>query len=514
VQNAGAKCPVPGRVWGRGGLAGWCGRVAGALVLSVAAVAGVGVSAAQAVSDTFKVVFQANDHVLAGYSSGGTNFSTTLGMMAGASPSVALLADGSYEAAFEANNGYLALSHLGGGTATTTLGMMAGTSPAIAALPGGGWVVAFQDNDSKLYLYDSHGGKINTDLGMDPATSPAIAVQPGGTFKVVFQANNHLLAGYNSSGSNYTTTVGMQPGTSPAITPEPDGTYEIAAQANTTHLATIHLGTGYTVNTTTLGMDPATSPAVAAQPGGTFKAVFQANNHLLAGYNSSGSNYTTTVGMQPGTSPAITPEPDGTYEIAAQANTTHLATIHLGTSYTVNTTTLGMDPTTTPTLANPPPTPAPSGGCGAADDCTPQTFADALLSYPGISGVITASNEYALETWERVEGGGAGCPGQPARTAPWAYSAGPAGNPINTTQQEPGSTAWNSVGVQVYQDFDGLTCWQWGIKANASTLLNGFYSNILSVLDNPVSSNTSQCVDLADAVGNSPWGTGNFSADC
>jgi hypothetical protein len=263
VLNAVAKCPEAGRVWGRGGLAGWCGRVAGALVLSVAAVAGVGVSAAQAVTDTFKVVFQANDHVLAGYSSGGTNFSTTLGMRAGTSPSVALLADGSYEAAFEANNGYLALSHLGGGTATTTLGMMAGTSPAIAALPGGGWVAAFQDNDSKLYLYDSHGAKINTDLGMDPATSPAIAAQPGGTFKVVFQANNHLLAGYNSSGSNYTTTVGMQPGTSPAITPEPDGTYEIAAQVNTAHLATIHLGTGYTVNTTTLGMDPTTTPTLA-----------------------------------------------------------------------------------------------------------------------------------------------------------------------------------------------------------------------------------------------------------
>jgi hypothetical protein len=45
-------------------------------------------------------------------------------------------------------------------------------------------------------------------------------------------------------------------------------------------------------------------------------------------------------------------------------------------------------------------------------------------------------------------------------------------------------------------------------------LLNGFYSNILSVLDNPVSSDSGQCVDLADAVGNSPWGTGNFSAGC
>ena len=403
----------------------WRGA-AGAAVLLALALAGLGASPAQAVADTFKVVFQANDHVLAGYSSSGSNFSTTLGMLAGTSPSVALLTDGSYEAAFEASNHNLALSHLGGGSATTTLGMEAGTSPAIAALPGGGWVAAFQDNDNVLYLYDSHGDKINTDLGMDPGTSPAVAVQPGGTYRVVFQANNNLLAGYNSSGSNYTTTVGMRPGTSPAITPEPDGTYEIAAQANTSDLATIHLGTGYTVNTTTLGMDPTTSP----------------------------------------------------------------------------------------TLPNPPPSPTPAAGCGAANDCTPRTFADALLSYPGINGVVTASNEYALETWERVESGGAGCPGQPADTAPWAYSAGPAGNPINTTQHEPGSTPWNSIGVQIYQNFDGVTCWEWGIKANADTLLNGFYSNILSVLDNPVPSNSGQCVDLADAVGNSPWGTGNFSADC
>jgi serine protease len=61
--------------------------------------AGLGANAAQAVTVTFKVVFQANNNKLAGYSSGGSNF-------------------------------------------TTTLGMTAGTSPAIAALPGGGWVSA------------------------------------------------------------------------------------------------------------------------------------------------------------------------------------------------------------------------------------------------------------------------------------------------------------------------------------------------------------------------------------
>jgi hypothetical protein len=236
---------------------------AGAAALLAFALLGAGAGAAQAVTDTFKVVFQANDNVLAGYSSGGSNFSTTLGMMAGTSPSVALLADGTYEAAFEANNDDLALSHLGGGTAATTLGMDKGTSPAIAALPGGGWVAAFQDNDNKLYLYNSRGSRINTDLGMDPGTSPSVAVQPSGAFKVVFQDNDNVLAGYSSSGSNFITTAGMKPGTSPSIAAKSDGSYEIAVEANTSDLATIHLGTGYTVNTTTLGMDAGTSPALA-----------------------------------------------------------------------------------------------------------------------------------------------------------------------------------------------------------------------------------------------------------
>jgi hypothetical protein len=44
-------------------------------------------------------------------------------------------------------------------------------------------------------------------------------------------------------------------------------------------------------------------------------------------------------------------------------------------------------------------------------------------------------------------------------TAPWGYSAGPAGNPLNTTQSEPGSTAYNSASVQIYADADGQTCW-------------------------------------------------------
>jgi hypothetical protein len=156
----------------------------------------------------------------------------------------------------------------------------------------------------------------------------------------------------------------------------------------------------------------------------------------------------------------------------------------------------------------------PASSCTPDNSCSPQTFADAIFGYSGISAPVTAANEYAFETWERAEGGGAGCPGQPANTAPWANSGGPAGNPINTTETEPGSTSWNSVGVQIFANADGQTCWYWGVTANAQTLLNGHYQVILNVLDNPSSSNSTQCVDLAQAVGDTPWGTGDFQADC
>jgi hypothetical protein len=296
----------------------------------------------------FKLVFQANTTTLAGYSNSGADFVTTLGMMPGTSPSVATLSDGTFEAAFEANNDRLALSHLGGGTLSTNEGMDSGTSPAIAALPNGGWIAAFQANNNHLVLYNSSSRATDTGLGMYPGSSPAIAVQPNGSYKVVFEANNSLLAGYNSSGSNFTTTAGLEAGTSPAIAAEPNGEYEVAAEANTAKLATIHFGSGYTVNLTDLGMDTAASPAVAVQSDGSFRVVFEANNDLLAGYISSGSNFTTTAGMKAGTSPAITAEPNGEYEVAVEANTDKLATIHFGSGYTVNNTDLGMDDTTSP----------------------------------------------------------------------------------------------------------------------------------------------------------------------
>jgi hypothetical protein len=145
---------------------------------------------------------------------------------------------------------------------------------------------------------------------------------------------------------------------------------------------------------------------------------------------------------------------------------------------------------------------------------TPLSFANAMLEYSGVQAPVTGPNEYAIETWERAEGGGAGCDGEAPYTEPWAYSAGPAANPLNTTRYEPGATNWNSVGVKIFSDYEGVTCWSWGIKASGDTLTNGYYANIIATLQNPSSDYTTQCVNLARAVGNSPWGTGDFERDC
>ena len=220
--------------------------------------------------------------------------------------------------------------------------------------------------------------------------------------------------------------------------------------------------------------------------------------------------------MKAGTSPAIAALPGPGWIAAFQANTGQLWTVS-SAGATVNTQD-GMAPATSPAITAP--ASAPTGNCAAANDCTPQTFADALLTYPGVGGVVTPSNEYAIEAWEAAEGGGAGCPGQPANAAPWASSPGPAGNPLNTTQPEPGDSDWNSVGVKIYADADGQTCWYWGITGNGTALTNGLYGAILNVLGNPSSDDYTQCVDLANAVAppGDPsadiWGTPNFSDLC
>jgi alpha-galactosidase len=309
-----------------------------------------------AAADNFRVFFQANDNVLAEYSSGQTTFSSTLGMAPGTSPSAARLSDGTYEVTFQANNHYLAFNHFGGGTMTTHYGMDAASSPAVAGLPNGGWVSVFQANTHHLYVYTSAGVLKDTGLGMYAGTTPAIAALPNGAWAVAFEANTGDLATYSSNGSSSDTHAGLLAGTSPVIAGLHDGSYELAGQANTNRLVTAHVsGSGQSTNATTLGMAVGTDPSIAVQSNGTDWAVaFQANNGDLATYNNHGSSSDTHAGLLAGTSPSILAFPDGSYELAGQTNTNHLVTAHVsGSGQSVNATTLGMDAGTSPSFGPP-----------------------------------------------------------------------------------------------------------------------------------------------------------------
>ena len=144
---------------------------------------------------------------------------------------------------------------------------------------------------------------------------------------------------------------------------------------------------------------------------------------------------------------------------------------------------------------------ASAANCGDTNNCTADTFADAILT--SINAPDTSVNRQAFEAWEDAEGGN------------WQNSA--SCNPLNTTMREPGSHSINSVGVQAYATGFGHTCWTWGITATYQTLkINGgdTYRAILHALRNPDSTAHGQCIDLAQAVASTPWGTGNFSAVC
>jgi hypothetical protein len=63
----------------------------------------------------------------------------------------------------------------------------------------------------------------------------------------------------------------------------------------------------------------------------------------------------------------------------------------------------------------------------------------------------------------------------------------------------PGATDFNSVGVKTYVSI------QQGLEATVITITNGLYENILAALRD----GTSSCAS-ADALLNSPWGTGSL----
>jgi peptidoglycan hydrolase CwlO-like protein len=131
-----------------------------------------------------------------------------------------------------------------------------------------------------------------------------------------------------------------------------------------------------------------------------------------------------------------------------------------------------------------------SGGLGAAlrmarnGQFTQLTWAQALLVAMRLP--VTADNVAAVTAWEMAEGGH------------WYNTA--YFNPLNTTQDMPGATVFNSVGVKAY------TSWKQGLQATVTTLKNGLYGGIIDALRRGHDSTA-----VARAVGASPWGTGDFS---
>ena len=120
---------------------------------------------------------------------------------------------------------------------------------------------------------------------------------------------------------------------------------------------------------------------------------------------------------------------------------------------------------------------------GVAGAYTPLSWAQALLGYLGLP--VTAQNLTAITAWELAEGGN------------WFNSA--RYNPLDTTMDEPGASAMNSVGVKAY------TSWAEGFTATVATLDNGLYGPILAALRKG-----DDALAVAAAVAASPWGTGAF----
>lgn len=114
---------------------------------------------------------------------------------------------------------------------------------------------------------------------------------------------------------------------------------------------------------------------------------------------------------------------------------------------------------------------------------SPLSWAKALLQKLAVP--VTSANVAAVTAWELAEGGH------------WHNSAH--FNPLNTTQPMSGATSMNSVGVKAY------TSWAQGFAATLKTLHNGYYEGILAALRQ---GDDAQAV--ADAVGDSHWGTSSF----
>lgn len=137
------------------------------------------------------------------------------------------------------------------------------------------------------------------------------------------------------------------------------------------------------------------------------------------------------------------------------------------------------------------------------NNCTRATFADNIVGSPpqspynGPDAPQVNVNKYSVNVWENAE------------NTKCAY------NPLATTQPEGGNSS-NCPYVTCPPCVKQYVNWDIGIQATDQTLLNGLYNPILSVLRNAnaINGNYNTCVALAQAVGNTHWGTGNFQADC
>lgn len=134
----------------------------------------------------------------------------------------------------------------------------------------------------------------------------------------------------------------------------------------------------------------------------------------------------------------------------------------------------------------------PAGAAMPSCIVTPTDFANAFLAALGMPD--TSQNVIATVAWEHKEGGN------------WENTAH--FNPMNTTYKlttsVPYTSTWrkyNSTAVQSY------STWNVGLEATVLTITNGYYSNILAALRAGTSA-----VGVSQAVGNSPWGTGTFTA--
>ena len=110
-------------------------------------------------------------------------------------------------------------------------------------------------------------------------------------------------------------------------------------------------------------------------------------------------------------------------------------------------------------------------------------FRDVLVQ---IRAPVTALNLQSFQTWRRFEGG----------TALW--------NPLNTEERRPGSSNYNSAGVQNYPNEAS------GINATVDTLTNGRYTAILVRLRNNMPLPEWNDPSVIEQL--NTWGTHGFAA--